>query len=436
MRRQAALPDTDAAVLSSRSVELQHLQRRLEYAQSLAHSIHAIGAQHTRTTMVSHALDHAYVPVRQSLEALQTRVHYARLEVAEDHRRLSQMRRHVSFEAHQLSTLQDGIGEVRHRLLEARARDADVNDRLDELQRRAQLGGMQGSSLHLDATVFPPRAFAEIMPVPRGLPMFDRLHSSRLGASMDLDRLSLEEHAQQVVERALRQPIGPKLEDLPHPTPAYLLRAQPAARAFPSAKPIPSQPAPAPEPEPEPEPDPEPEPEPEPPESRSTRATLAPRRRFNPLATSLPGDAPESCLPSPARVAERSETRVKNTAPAPVSDNETHPVSRSRASCPSAVRQRFQRHGLVAERRQQLAQGNTADNTTAVVSRPARPRFECSICMEVLMPSAEIAQGCAILPQCGHVFHRVCIAPWLWNNSCPLCRCPVQQSQHQVRRRS
>ena len=429
MRRQA-LPCTDAAALSSRSVELQHLQRRLEYAQSLAHSIHAIGAQHTRTNMVSHALDQAYVPVRQSLEALQTRVHYAGLEVAEDHRRLSQMRRHVSFEATQLSTLQDGIGEVRRRLQEAR-RDADVNDRLEELQRSAQLDGAHVSSLHLDATVLPPRAFVATMPVPRGLPMFDRLQSS-LGASTDLDRLSLEEHAQQVVERALNQPIGPKLEDLPHPNPAYLLRAQPGARTRPPPKPKPSQPAP----EPEPEPEPELESEPEPPEPHATCATPAPRRRFNPLATSLPADGTESCLASAARNAERSETRDKTTAPAQVSDNEIQHASRSRASLPSAVVQRSARYAVVAERRQRLTQGNTVANATGVVSRPGRPRLECSICMEVLMPSAEVAQDCAILPQCGHVFHRVCIAPWLWKNSCPLCRCPVQQSQHHVTRRS
>ena len=128
----------EQSALSSSFREIEHLQGRLEYAQSLTRSINAIGREHMRANMTSRALDQAHVPVRRSLDTLQTQMHYARLETADDHRRLSQMRRAVSFEAGQLNALQDGIGEVRHRLREAR-RDAEVSLRLQQLRGQGEL---------------------------------------------------------------------------------------------------------------------------------------------------------------------------------------------------------------------------------------------------------------------------------------------------------
>ena len=168
----------EQSALSSSFREIEHLQGRLEYAQSLTRSINAISAQHTRANMMSRALDQVHVPVRQSLDALQARMHYTRLETAADHRRLSQMRRNISFEADQLSTLQDEIGEVRHRLREAR-RDADVNDRLAELRTTSQLHQSHPSALHRDATASLTTQGLETMPMARGLPMFDRLQLSQ-----------------------------------------------------------------------------------------------------------------------------------------------------------------------------------------------------------------------------------------------------------------
>lgn len=43
----------------------------------------------------------------------------------------------------------------------------------------------------------------------------------------------------------------------------------------------------------------------------------------------------------------------------------------------------------------------------------------CVICVAPYEPG----EACGVLPGCGHVFHKLCVAKWLRRNStCPLCR--------------
>ena len=146
-----------------------------------------------------------------------------------------------------------------------------------------------------------------------------------------------------------------------------------------------------------------------------------------------PGDRPPASL---AGQRAGSLFTAASPVPAPASCEDVQFRSHSAASLPDAVAQRPARSAMVVKRRERLTQGSTSASATIVGSKTARPRLECSICMETLTPSAETARNCATLPSCGHVFHRACIAPWLWKNSCPMCRCPVQQRKLHAKRRS
>ena len=170
--------------------------------------------------------------------------------------------------------------------------------------------------------------------------------------SVDPTDLSAEERAQAVVERAMERPPGPKLADLPQPSPAQLLRAAPVR-----TRPRPSPAAPATKPAAAAD---------APPSQRAQGAP--PRRRFNPLATTRPAWAaprPAPAQPGPTADPDRSLPR--------------------RAPQPSPAAQRARKPAPV-----QLS------------LPPAGPTpLECPICMETLTPSAATAERCAVLPQCG-----------------------------------
>lgn len=52
-----------------------------------------------------------------------------------------------------------------------------------------------------------------------------------------------------------------------------------------------------------------------------------------------------------------------------------------------------------------------------------RSQSSCVICMA----QYEGGERCSVLPGCGHVFHRGCVATWLHttHNTCPLCRATI-----------
>ncbi|KAM0920352.1 hypothetical protein ACQ4PT_007578 [Festuca glaucescens] len=56
----------------------------------------------------------------------------------------------------------------------------------------------------------------------------------------------------------------------------------------------------------------------------------------------------------------------------------------------------------------------------------AEDRNSCVICME---PYEAGGDGRSVLPACGHMFHRGCVAAWLRRNrTCPLCRAAIDES--------
>ncbi|KAF7069964.1 hypothetical protein CFC21_075534 [Triticum aestivum] len=52
-----------------------------------------------------------------------------------------------------------------------------------------------------------------------------------------------------------------------------------------------------------------------------------------------------------------------------------------------------------------------------------RSQSSCVICLA----QYEGGERCSVLPGCGHVFHRGCVATWLHttHNTCPLCRATI-----------
>ena len=70
----------------------------------------------------------------------------------------------------------------------------------------------------------------------------------------------------------------------------------------------------------------------------------------------------------------------------------------------------------------QIAEG-VGGSAAAAEEELRRSQSSCVICMA----QYEAGDRCSVLPGCGHVFHRGCVATWLHttHSTCPLCRATI-----------
>jgi hypothetical protein len=450
-------------ILAVQFREAEQLASRVEYARELSRGV----AHYQRLSQqVDHhreALDQHYLPVRRKLRSLQARVWDAGLVTAEAHSRLGRMRRHVADEAGRLGELQHRVRDLRGQVQSARRQEAAAAlegalgaaawGALGQATAASSSEARVGALAALSGDAHRSRMFGGLSesaaaqrPLMAAGPLssVERMRPDRRpggGSSGGVDSLGA---GRQRRDRAVggsgvaaveaRQQadelLVARLAQLPAPSAAAL-----APTVITAATATPSQGAAASEVQPNPEP-----------ESESVPAAHHPplrgsaRARPATVAGAVATVMPPRLRPILARPAKRPAAA---TAPAMHMAQQRHGVSPSR----SGLRPRPAAAAVVAAvagagwgeaagssggggggggAQDLRGSSSSASSSTQPLPPPPPPppqQRECSICLRVLAP--EDAAACAQLPACGHIFHRSCIAHWLSQDSCPLCRAPI-----------